>query len=109
LNHIYLQAKQNNEIILQSGQQPQKRPATKSSSTRNWTPEINELMTPAKKLRGGKGQPAIYSPIFSLVKLSLELAQIITSDDRDLEDCYQKLERADRLIRQIEKELNVFN
>ena len=108
LKYIYLRAKQNEQIIFNIEQLSQPKKGKKLIPAKDWTPEINELVTKAKKLKGGKGQPLINSPIFSLVKLSLDLAQKSTSGCQDVEYYYQKLQRAEDLIRKIAREVDYF-
>ena len=108
LKHIYLRAKQNEEIILNLDQLSQPKQAKKITPPKDWTSEINELVTKAKKLKGGKGQPLINSPIFSLVKLSLDLAQKSVSGCQDVEYYYEKLQRAENLINKIAREVDYF-
>ena len=62
---------------------------------KDWKPEIEELAAKAAKLRVGNGQPAIYSPAFSLVKASLEFARLAVSNS-DLESLIQCLARLER-------------
>ena len=50
----------------------------------------------------------INSPIFSLVKLSLDLAQKSVSGCQDVEYYYQKLQRAQDLINKIAREVDYF-
>ena len=105
LKEIYLTAKQNQAIVTSfNDNQPTKVKVLKS--IKDWQPEIKELVEKAKKLRGGAGQPPVYSPIFSLLKLSLDLADKATSDDLDLDYFYKKTERLDSLIHQIENQLH---
>ena len=109
LKDIYLRAKQNEQIILNLEQLSQTKKVKKIIPTKDWTSEINELVTKAKKLKGEKGQPMINSPIFSLVKLSIDLAQKSVSGCQDGEYYYQKLQRAEYLLRQVAKEVDYFN
>ncbi len=106
LKQIYLEAKQNGQIITDLEAKKNLIEPQKSASQKDWTPEINELINKAKKLRGGQGQPAIYSPIFSLIKLSLDLAEKAVSDSLDRDYYYQKLERVESLLRKIEDQVH---
>lgn len=56
----------------------------------------------AKKLRGGSGQPAINSPIFSLVRASIELAQLATEDQPDIDKLDKKGRRIGTILNQVE-------
>jgi hypothetical protein len=51
---------------------------TPAKPVKDWKPEIGELIEKAAKLRGGAGQFELLSPAFSLVKASLELADLVT-------------------------------
>ena len=49
---------------------------------KDWGPELEKLSTEARTLKGGKDQPAVVTPAFSLVKAALELArQAATAPD----------------------------
>lgn len=104
LKQIYLEAKQNNQIIFNLGKRINNIEIL--SQKQDLTAEINELIKKTKKLRGGNGQPAIYSPVFSLVKLSLDLAEKAVFDSLDIDYFYQKLERAEFLLRRIENHID---
>ncbi len=72
---------------------------------KDWNPEFEELVTRAKKLRGGGGQPTIYSPAFSLVKTSLELGQAAVSDPDDVDQLWRCLEKVEWALRKVETTL----
>ncbi len=74
-----MQAKQNNHIITNLETQKQFHQLQTLAPIKDWNPEIKALITKAKKLRGGNGQPAIYSPIFSLVNLSAQRKESVRS------------------------------
>ena len=65
-------------------------------SLKNWKPELEQLARKAKKLKGSVASPAIYSPAFSLVKASIEFAQLAVSDANDQEDLYKALQKVRR-------------
>ncbi len=71
LQESYMQAKQNNRIIvsLESDSEitRKKKPAAPS---KNWKLELDELAD------GGAGQAPLHSPAFSLVKASVELVSL---------------------------------
>ena len=99
LKETYMRAKQNNRIIESLEVQPegyQKTIATKP--LKHWQPVLDELAVKAKKLRGSLDLPAIYSPAFSLVKASIEFAQLAVSDDEDLENLYKVLRKVNRAL-----------
>lgn len=108
LKEQYMAAKQNNKIIESLDPKLQKAKQKKAKKAiKDWTSEIDELVETAKKLRGGKTQPAIYTPAFSLVKKSLELAQIAAEnpDELDLEKLWKSVKKVDRALRKVERVL----
>lgn len=106
LKEIYMMAKQNGRII-ESLETPgtQANNVKTSKTLKDWRPEFDELVTRAKKLRGGGGQPAIYSPAFSLVKATLELGQIAVSDADDVEQLWKCFDKIERALRKVETTL----
>jgi hypothetical protein len=103
LKEQYLRAKQREEIITGFEVEKKGKGAEKKvSAARDWQAEIEELVTRAKKLRGGTGQPAIYSPAFSLVKASLDLALAGVTDAEDVDKLYRELQKVSRALRQVE-------
>lgn len=107
LKETYMRAKQNNRIIdsleMQS-KEDQKEIAAKP--LKNWKPELDKLAGQAKKLRGSVGHPAIYSPAFSLVKASIEFAQLAVSDSGDLENLYKAFKKVNRALNKSNTVLN---
>ncbi|MBC2710454.1 MAG: hypothetical protein HGJ94_05485 [Desulfosarcina sp.] len=97
LKETYMRAKQNNRII-DSLEKPQVKNQNKSEpkSLKNWKPELEELAHKAKKLKGSAESPAIYSPAFSLVKASIEFAQLAVSDANDQEGLHKALQKVRR-------------
>ncbi len=75
---------------------------SKSKSSQDWTPILEDLSVAAKTLRGGSAQPALYSPAFSLVRASIELAQLATAEPPDIDKLLKKRERLDTLLNQLE-------
>ncbi|MEO0455888.1 MAG: hypothetical protein AAF152_04800 [Cyanobacteria bacterium P01_A01_bin.114] len=105
LKQTYLIAKDNNAIIetlapeekiSQAAAKPSKKP------TQDWTPLLDDLAENAKRLRGGGGQPATYSPIFSLVRASIELAQLATAEQPNVDQLLKKGSRCETLLHQVE-------
>ncbi|RKY72812.1 MAG: hypothetical protein DRP97_00025 [Candidatus Latescibacterota bacterium] len=95
LKEVYMAAKQNGRIIECLGAAAEQvRPHI---PLKDWGPELHELVAKANKLRGGSGQPPIYSPAFRLIKASLALAQsaVEEPDNTDnLWECLQKVKLA---------------
>ncbi|MGB3295855.1 MAG: hypothetical protein WBB01_22965 [Phormidesmis sp.] len=109
LKEIYLIAKDNDAIIetLDPSQVSAKAKASSSTAptakaAQDWTPLLDEMASIAKKLRGGRSQPAIYSPVFSLVRASIELAQIATEEPIDVDKLGKKVRRVDTVLDQID-------
>ena len=104
LKDIYLSAKQRGEIIenLTHSSSPS---AVSVKSLKDWTPELEELISRASKLRGGGGQPAIYSPIFSLIKASLELGHAATLDPNDEEKLWKLFAKVEQAVRKVERSI----
>ena len=75
-------------------------------SLKNWKPELDDLAIKTKKLRGSLEHPAIYSPAFSLVKASIEFAQIAVSDSTDLDNLYKALKKVNRALSKSNTVLN---
>ena len=103
LKEQYLRAKQRGEIVIgfEDGGQG-KTAKQKVTVSRDWRPELEELIKRAKKLRGGSGQPAIYSPAFSLVKASLDLALTGVTDAEDVDKLYKEMEKVSRALGRVE-------
>jgi hypothetical protein len=105
LKHIYLKAKRRDEIIFSLDPNAPAKPAKKPEKpAKNWKPLIKELTGKAAKLRGGAGQREILSPTFSLVKASLELADLVTEKKIENEDIYNCFDKIERHLNNIQKE-----
>ena len=97
LKETYMRAKQNNRIIDSleiSRDGCQKK--TKAKSLKNWKPELDEIAGKVKKMQGSVEHPAIYSPAFSLVKASVEFAQLAVSDANDHDSLHKALQKVRR-------------
>lgn len=106
LKETYLAAKQNAQIIESLDPDTKKIKIQKPTKPlKDWRPELNELVEKAKKLRGGSGQPPIYSPAFSLIKASLALAQSAVSNPDDIDYLFKCLEKVERAVRNVENTL----
>lgn len=106
LKETYLAAKQNAQIIESLDLDTKKIKIQKPTKPlKDWRPELNELVEKAKKLRGGSGQPPIYSPAFSLIKASLALAQSAVSNADDIDYLFKCLEKVERAVRNVENTL----
>ncbi|MEO0768362.1 MAG: hypothetical protein AAFY72_02855 [Cyanobacteria bacterium J06649_4] len=112
LKQVYLIAKDNGAIIQtldapNDGDEKKKgkavgKSAVSSKAAQDWTSVLADLAKTAKTLRGGGGQPATYSPAFSLVRTSIELAQLITETNPDASKVGKKVRRLDTLLSQLD-------
>jgi len=57
-------------------------------------------------LRGGSGQPPINSPVFGLIKASIELGQLAVSEPNDIENLWQNLNKVFRSLKKVERTLS---
>ncbi len=102
LKEIYLRAKQQGKITASFEKPAKASRSSKAKKLKNWRSEIELLNKMAKPLKGGAGQPALYSPVFSLVKASLDLALVAVTDMSNTELLYKKLEKVNRAFRKVE-------
>ena len=99
LKESYMVAKQNNRIIESfdtAKADNNKKKVNKNKPHKDWRPELNELANASKKLRGKATDPALFSPAFSLVKASLEFAQLVASEETDKDDLSKALNKVRR-------------
>jgi hypothetical protein len=103
LKETYLAAKQNDRIIETLAPQPAKAKAkAKWKAAKDWRAEIEELAAKAKPLRAGADQPAVVRPAFSLVKASVELAQLAVSTPDDTDSLWKVLRKINRAAGQLD-------
>lgn len=106
LKETYLAAKQNDRIIETLAPQPAKAKAkVKRKATKDWRAEIEELAAKVKPLRAGADQPAVVRPAFSLVKASVELAQLAVSTPDDTDSLWKALRKINRAAGQLDTTL----
>nr|WP_320015205.1 hypothetical protein [uncultured Desulfobacter sp.] len=99
LKESYMKAKQNKRIIESfdiATKNSFKKGANEKNASKDWRSELNELAKASEKLRGKTTDPAIFSPAFSLLKASIEFAQIAVSDGNDQEELYKALNKVRR-------------
>jgi len=99
LKESYMIAKQNNRIIESfdtANNDNKKKEGNKNKPHKDWGPELNELANASKRLRGKATDPALFSPAFSLVKASLEFAQLVASEETDKDDLSKALNKVRR-------------
>jgi hypothetical protein len=106
LKETYLAAKQNDRIIerLPAGSSlPTVR--TSRQPTRDGYPELDNLAAKAKTLRASADQPPVLSPSLTLVKASLELAQVAVSAPDDVATLWSVLKKVNRAVKKVETTL----
>ncbi len=107
LKETYMRAKQNNRIIdCLEMSRDNSRAKSQPKHVKNWKPEIDQLAINAKKLRGSLEQPTIYSPAFSLVKASVEFAQLAVSNENGSETLQKALDKVRRAFNKSQTVLN---
>lgn len=107
LKERYLQAKHQDAIIVSLGhpiQTTNKRKTIKPKTTvaADWQEELESLTHIAGKLRGGGSQPRINSPVFSLVKASIALANTVINSPHDRDVLFKSIKKTERAIMQVE-------
>jgi hypothetical protein len=107
LRETYIRAKQNNRVI-ESLEKPQAENQNKSEPKllKDWKSELEDLSRKAKKLKGSVESSAISSPAFSLVKASIEFAQLAVLDANDQESIYKALQKVRRAFNKSSTGLN---
>jgi hypothetical protein len=101
---IYLTAKNNGNVIASFNIGQQK--ITTPKAMKNWQTEMQELNRIAQNLRGGQGQPALYSPVFSLIKAAIELGELSTAVAPDTDELWKAFDRVARSLNTTEKTLH---
>ncbi|MEM9568262.1 MAG: hypothetical protein AAF974_08130 [Cyanobacteria bacterium P01_E01_bin.34] len=102
LKEIYMRAKQTKSIITDLLAVPTPSEVTVLPHSQSWESEIADLKQIAKHLRGGGGQSPLCSPAFSLIRASLELAELATTNSQDTAQILKAIEKCDRLISKAE-------
>lgn len=103
LKEIYLTAKTNGGIIESLTANPKKPVAAKI--TKNWQAEMGALSNIAQNLRAGQDQPVLHSSVFSLIKASIELGQLATTQPMDTDELWKALSRASKALNKAHKTL----
>ena len=73
---------------------------------KDWSKEIGRLVSAAKKLKGGAGQPILNGQIFSLVKATVELANIGVLDSADTDTLLKETKKVARAINKLNNTLH---
>ncbi len=112
LKETYMRAKQNENIIFSLGRPIQKQIEIKEKEVArkiDWTDDIEQLMSVSRKLKCGSGQPIINSPIFSLVRASIELANSAVLNSSDVDTLLKELRKVERAVSKIKSTLYRFD
>ncbi|MGZ8189702.1 MAG: hypothetical protein ACXWTS_00580 [Methylococcaceae bacterium] len=104
LKEVYLIAKSKGDIIESLTAQQKQQPTP--TVLKNWQTEMQNLSSIAQSLRGGQGQPAYYSPVFSLIKASIELGELATTAPSDTDALWKAFDRVSRSLDKTEKTLH---
>ncbi len=103
LKNVYMRAKRKGEIVLSLDKKVQAAAAKKMKKPlKDWKPLLNQLADEAKSLRAQSGSPPTWSPAFSLVKASIELAQTAVNDPDNVDELWRLYERLDRQLGRLE-------
>ena len=110
LRETYMAAKQNRRIIetLDPAVEAKQEAAAASKSTRDWRPEVDEMVKQASKLKGQK--VPIQTEAFSLLKASANLTQTVVSTSTDtgipdLDELWQQHKKVRRALNKLETAL----
>jgi hypothetical protein len=106
LKESYMTAKQNNRIIESFDKNTGQKKETRKKPHKDWSSELKELAAISKGLRGKATDPALFSPAFSLVKASIEFAQLVASNANDQESLYKTLNKVRRAYNKSNTVLN---
>lgn len=103
LRETYMRAKQNGLIVetlepekKKKKPSPSSKAAKSSKADKQLKADIGKLAAIAENLRGGRDQPPIRTPVFTLVRQCIDLAQIAAEnpdDPRALSDAMKKMNR----------------
>lgn len=104
IKDTYLQAKNNGDIIDSLTETAKKIPVA-PKTVKNWQAEMQELKSIAQGLRGGQGQPALYSPVFSLIKAAIDLGELTTTIPQDRDAIWKAYDRIERALNNTERYL----
>ena len=107
LKESYMKAKQNGRIIFSFEETENTRRNKTEVHGKGWSKEIEELVVLANKLKGGANQQVINSPIFSLVKASIQLAnKTVILESLDPNEVQKELNKVIKSVNKIESIIN---
>lgn len=97
MSDTYRAAKQQGKIIesLDPGWQL---PEPKISVRKDWRPLLEELLEKASRLRATKDDPAVFRPVFNLIRVSLDLARDAIENPEDLDALDKHLRKIERTV-----------
>ena len=101
LKETYMRAKQNEKIITNKNIDKNEK-SEKNVQEKDWSKELEQLTVIAKKLKGGVDQPVINSPVFSLVKTSIEFANQSVVNSSDINELIKELRKIKKATSKIE-------
>jgi len=107
LREIYLQAKENDEIIFSleaDHEEPEREP--EASQPIDWSEGFRELTAISERLKGEPGQPAIHGMAFELVRSSVAFASKATSQSREAVPLQEQLTKVQEAVQQLEDTLH---
>lgn len=103
LKETYMAAKQNGRIIERLGPDSEStRHPKPEKKLKDYSPQVEELAKIAKRLRSEAGQPAIMSPVFSLVRSTLQLARFAVDQPDNMEDIYDLTQKVSKALKKVE-------
>ena len=103
LKEMYMAAKQQGRIIVSFDEaEQQKRGTEQKKKAKNWAPMLEKMAQEAKKLRSGRGEPAMHGPAFGVVRASIEFARIAVEDPENSEQLWKAFKRVERAMRKAE-------
>lgn len=112
LKETYLRAKQKGKIIFSLGKPISKQGHGKEkavSQQKDWSKEIEQLISISKKLKGGTDQFILNSPVFSLVKVSIDLANQAVIQSSDVDTLIKELKKVEKAVNKIKNILYRFD
>jgi len=104
LRNTYRAAKQQGKII--ESLDPDWKPSeSKIHVQKDWKPLLDELIARASKLRAGGGDATVLSPVFSLVRASLEFARIAVEKPDDLDALDKPFGKVERAVEKVQENM----
>jgi hypothetical protein len=97
MSNAYRAAKQQGKIIesLDPGWQP---PGPKIRVQKDWRPLLDELLEKASKLRATRDDPAVFGPVFNLIRVSLDLGHNAVENPQDVDALDKHLRKIERTV-----------